>query len=87
MMRLFLRLGSLFLLSAFFAVAGFVLPASIAYDGHCTVAAEDARAIASWEGEGGNLGSQVTWNNGWRTPNGKFASPLGGGQAGAAAEM
>ncbi len=29
----------------------------------------------------------VTWNNGWRTPNGKFASPKGPGMAGANSEV
>ncbi|MDC6167875.1 hypothetical protein [Paucibacter sp. XJ19-41] len=32
-------------------------------------------------------GASVGWNNGWRTADGKFASPLGGGSAGAAAEQ
>jgi RHS repeat-associated protein len=30
---------------------------------------------------------ELVWNNGWRTLDGKFASPLGGGRAGAAAEQ
>ena len=29
----------------------------------------------------------TVWNNGWRTADGKFASPLGAGRAGAAAEQ
>jgi len=40
--------------------------------------------------EGGGVASKtpaVSWNNGWRTADGKFASPLGGVSAGAAAEQ
>jgi hypothetical protein len=32
-------------------------------------------------------GGGATWNNGWRTANGKFASPNGAGRGGAAAEQ
>jgi hypothetical protein len=32
-------------------------------------------------------GGGATWNNGWRTANGKFASPNGAGRSGAAAEQ
>ncbi|NIJ36976.1 hypothetical protein FHR22_001660 [Sphingopyxis panaciterrae] len=32
-------------------------------------------------------GSTVVWNNGWRTLDGKFASPLGTGRAGGGAEV
>ncbi|MEO8585038.1 MAG: polymorphic toxin-type HINT domain-containing protein [Acidobacteriota bacterium] len=33
------------------------------------------------------VGGEVNWNNGWRTANGKFASPRGPGRSGAMAEQ
>ena len=39
------------------------------------------------KGGGGAPRSAVTWNNGWRTADGKFASPNGAGRSGAAAEQ
>jgi RHS repeat-associated protein len=34
-----------------------------------------------------NLAPRVSWRNGWRTPDGKFASPRDGGRGGASAEQ
>ena len=38
------------------------------------------------DGRGAKSEASVVWNNGWRTADGKFASPLGAGRSGASAE-
>ncbi len=44
-------------------------------------------AGGSGDRSGGGAPNNVEWNNGWRTPDGKFASPNGAGRGGAAAEQ
>jgi hypothetical protein len=40
-----------------------------------------------WSDFAAKTAPEVVWNNGWRTLDGKFASPLGAGRSGAAAEQ
>jgi RHS repeat-associated protein len=63
--------------------------AGLAYDGAASAVPflPGGASTAIALGRGAESASNVVWNNGWRTLDGKFASPLGGERAGAAAEQ